>query len=50
MKKVQFLRKSKSWMQFELEETVGMSKVANVTFEINSANRNLYAPRAFHPE
>ncbi len=50
MRKVQFLRKSKSWMQFELEETVEMSKVASVTFEINSVNRNLYAPRAFHPE
>ncbi len=50
MRKVRLLRQSKLWMQFELEETVEMSKVAKVTFEINSVNRNLYAPRAFHPE
>lgn len=50
MRKVRFLRQSESWMQLELEETVDVSKVASVTFEINSINRNLYAPRAFHPE
>lgn len=50
MRKVRFLRQSQSWIQLELEETVEMSKVASVTFEINSVNRNLYAPRAFHPE
>ena len=50
MRKVEFLRKSKSWMQFELEETVEMSKVTNITLEINSVYRNLYAPRAFYPE
>ena len=50
LKKVRFLRQSETWMQFELEETVDMSKVASVAFEINSVNRNLYAPRAFHPE
>lgn len=50
MRKVRFLRQSESWMRLELEETVEMSKVASVTFEINFVNRNLYAPRAFHPE
>ena len=50
MRKVRFLRQGDSSMQLKLEETVEMSKVASVTFEINSVNRNLYAPRAFHPE
>lgn len=50
MKKVEFLREGKSWMQFDLKETVDMSKVANIIFEVNPVNRNLYAPRAFHPE
>lgn len=50
LKKVRFLRQSKMWMKLELEETVDMSKVASVTFEINSDYQNLYAPRAFHPE
>lgn len=50
MRKVRLLRQNKLWMQFELEETVDISKVASLTFEINSVNRNLYAPRAFHPE
>ena len=50
MRMVRFLRQGESWMQLKLEETVEMSKVASVTFEINFVNRNLYAPRAFHPE
>lgn len=50
MRKVQFLSQGRPCMQMELDETVETSKVASVTFEINSVNRNLYAPRAFHPE
>ena len=50
MRKVRFLRQSDPWMLLELEETVDVSKVASVTFEINSTNRNLNAPKAFHPE
>lgn len=50
MKKVRFLRQRKSWIQLKLDEAVEMSNVANVTFEINTVNRNLFAPRAYHPE
>jgi hypothetical protein len=50
MRKVRFLRERRQWMEFELDEAIGMPRVASVTFEINSVNRNLYAPRAFHPE
>jgi hypothetical protein len=50
MRKVRFLRRGQSWMQFELQEAVDMSKVSRVTFEVNFINQNQYAPRAFHPE
>jgi hypothetical protein len=50
MKRVQFLRESKWMMSVELDETVEISKVGSVTFEINSVLRNLRAPRVYHPE
>ena len=49
MRKVRF-RRGKRWMAVELDEAVGMSEVATVTFEINSDFRNRRAPRASHPE
>ena len=50
LRKVWFLNQCKPWMDFELDETVNLSKVANVTFEVTTVFQNQLAPRAFHPE
>jgi len=50
MRKVRFFRRGKWRMAVELDEAVGVSEVASVTFEINSDFRNQRAPRAYCPE
>jgi hypothetical protein len=50
IRRVRFLRQRQRRIEFELDEALETSSVAGITFEINSVNRNLRAPKVFHPE